>query len=237
MFKKAVAILLFMLCCMPASYAQKNLFSGFMKKTNAAKEALFKNPAAKPAEQAAQTAAQKAGNSAERAAQIAVQKAGIGAERAAAAARVAERAKIPWNIEAQYRAAAHIRHYVPKQSYQTTFLRFERAAGTPVKEWFVNGDNMVFASRAEVAKYMAALKSGQANIPVKNGMVQLNIEPAFDLQNIEYRQYTDLEQLKKYRTPSAMTDKEYQNWRRGNVQDMLEKGEGIDWEGIDALPY
>lgn len=126
---------------------------------------------------------------------------------------------------------------MPKQAYQTTFLRFERAAGTPVKEWFVNGDNIVFASRAEVAKYMAALKSGQANIPVKNGMVQLNIEPAFDLQNIEYRQYTDLEQLKKYRTPSAMTDKEYQNWRRGNVQDMLEKGEGIDWEGIDALPY
>lgn len=237
MFKKAVAILLFMLCCMPASYAQKNLFSGFMKKMNAAREALFKKPTAKPAEQAAQTAAQKAGNSAERAAQIAVQKAGIGAERAAAAARVAERAKIPWNIEAQYRAAAHIRHYVPKQSYQTTFLRFERAAGTPVKEWFVNGDNIVFASRAEVAKYMAALKSGQANIPVKNGMVQLNIEPAFDLQNIEYRQYTDLEQLKKYRTPSAMTDKEYQNWRRGNVQDMLEKGEGIDWKGIDALPY
>ena len=178
-----------------------------------------------------QTAAQKASSSAERAAQIAAQRANAGAQKAAA------RAKIPWNIESQYRAAAHIRHYVPKQAYQTTFLRFERVAGTPVKEWFVNGDNMVFASRAEVAKYMAALKSGQANIPVKNGMVQLNIEPAFDLQNIEYRQYTDLEQLKKYRTPSAMTDKEYQNWRRGNVQDMLEKGEGIDWEGIDALPY
>lgn len=231
MFKKAVAILLFMLCCMPASYAQKNLFSGFMKKIHAAREALFKKPTAKPAEKAVQTAAQKASSSTERAAQIAAQRANAGVQKAAA------RAKIPWNIESQYRAAAHIRHYVPKQAYQTTFLRFERVAGTPVKEWFVNGDNMVFASRAEVAKYMAALKSGQANIPVKNGMVQLNIEPAFDLQNIEYRQYTDLEQLKKYRTPSAMTDKEYQNWRRGNVQDMLEKGEGIDWEGIDALPY
>ena len=231
MFKKAVAILLFMLCCMPASYAQKNLFSGFMKKIHAAREALFKKPTAKPAEKAVQTAAQKASSSTERAAQIAAQRANAGVQKAAA------RAKIPWNIESQYRAAAHIRHYVPKQAYQTTFLRFERVAGTPVKEWFVNGDNMVFASRAEVAKYMAALKSGQAKKKVKNGMVQLNIEPAFDLQNIEYRQYTDLEQLKKYRTPSAMTDKEYQNWRRGNVQDMLEKGEGIDWEGIDALPY
>ena len=152
MFKKAVAILLFMLCCMPASYAQKNLFSGFMKKMNAAKEALFKKPTAKPAEQAAQTAAQKASSSAERAAQIAAQRANAGAQKAAA------RAKIPWNIESQYRAAAHIRHYVPKQAYQTTFLRFERVAGTPVKEWFVNGDNMVFASRAEVAKYMADIK-------------------------------------------------------------------------------
>ena len=241
MFKKVCTVLLMMLFCLPLSFAQKSLFSGLMKKVSSAKEALFKksSSAAKPAEQAAaQAVAAREGASA--AARTAAPAAVAGAAVPGAANRLAGQElpkRIPWNIDRQYRAAANIRQHVPKEAYATTFLRFERTSSTPVKEWFVNGENVVFASRAEVAKYMAAIKQGMGQVPVEYGLVKVDIEPAFELQNVEYKLYADPTSLKTYTPPSAMDKKAYRKWKRNNVNEMIEKGEGIDWQGINDLPY
>ena len=232
MLKKLTIIFLFMICCLPASYGQKAMLERLAKKVNDAKASLFKKSA--PAIKEAETAA----------AQTLEQRAAAGTTQAAASPAAkqlleeeASFHKSPWNIEAQYRAAYQIRHFVPKEAFQTTFFRFEKTTAAPSKEWLVNGENIVFAGRAEVAKYAAAVKQGITNIPVKYGVVKLDIEPALELQNIEYRVYTELRQLKNYTPPSAMSHEEYKQWKRKNVQNMLESGEGIDWEGIDALPY
>lgn len=239
MFKKFSLILLMLLFCFPLSYAQKSLFSGLMKKVSSAKEALFKkaSSSAKPAEQAAAQAvvAKEGASAAARTAAPAAAAAVPGAASRVAGQDIPKR--IPWNIDGQYRAASHIRHNVPQEAYQTTFLRFERSSSNPTKEWFVNGENIVFASRTEVAKYMAAIKRGMSQVPMEYGIVKLDIEPAFELRNVEYRLYTELAPLKNYTPPSAMDQAAYRKWKRNNVKEMIEKGEGIDWEGINSLPY
>lgn len=139
-----------------------------------------------------------------------------------------------WDVGRQYRALRNLHDFIPRRDYENTFFLFEK---TPSNEWLVNGKNVVFASRTEVAKYMAAVEQGTTNIPMKEGVVLLKIKPAFELQNVSYRVYTKVQDLKNHKSVSNISHKEYAEWQNKNVQEMIEKGEGIDWEGINALPY